>query len=39
MARRILHGQIGTDVPFENIVAMLEAAQEFGTYPLAWLSD
>ncbi len=33
----ILHGEIGPDVPFENIVAMLETAYEFGKYPLSWL--
>ncbi len=33
----ILHGEIGPDVPYENIVAMLEAAREFGVYPLKWL--
>lgn len=33
----ILHGEIGPDVPFENIVAMYEAFHEFGVYPLSWL--
>lgn len=33
----ILHGEIGQDVPFENIVCMYEAFAEYGTYPLDWL--
>jgi uroporphyrinogen decarboxylase len=28
----ILHGEVGPDVPFENISAMYEAFREFGTY-------
>ena len=28
----ILHGEIGPDVPFENVIAMYKAFEEFGTY-------
>jgi len=33
----ILHGEVGPEVPMENIVAMVEAFLEFGKYPLEWL--
>jgi uroporphyrinogen decarboxylase len=33
----ILHGEVGQDVPFDNIVALYEAFEKYGTYPLAWL--
>lgn len=35
----ILHGEIGPDVPFENIIAMYEAFRDFGVYPLSWLNE
>ncbi len=34
----ILHGEIGPDVPLENIKAMYAAFREYGEYPLTWLS-
>lgn len=33
----VLHGEIGPDVPFENIKAMYSACIEYGRYPLGWL--
>lgn len=33
----ILHGEIGPDVPFENIQTMYWAFEKYGTYPLYWL--
>ena len=33
----ILHGEIGPDVPFENIQAMYQAFEKYGRYPLDWL--
>lgn len=33
----ILHGEVGQDVPLENVRCMLEAFREFGEYPLNWL--
>jgi len=33
----VLHGEIGPDVPFENIRAMYEASERYGSYPLDWL--
>lgn len=33
----ILHGEIGPDVPLENLQAMYEAFREYGQYPLQWL--
>lgn len=33
----ILHGEIGPDVPFENITAMYQAFEQYGQYPLEWL--
>ena len=35
----ILHGEIGPDVPFENIEALYSAFYEYGRYPLTWLAD
>jgi len=35
----ILHGEVGQDVPFENIEALYEAFYEFGKYPLDWLNE
>lgn len=35
----ILHGEIGPDVPLENIKAMYAAFEEYGKYPLTWLDD
>ena len=33
----ILHGEIGPDVPFENIQTMYQAFEQYGSYPLDWL--
>jgi uroporphyrinogen decarboxylase len=33
----ILHGEIGPDVPLENVMAMYAAFREYGQYPLRWL--
>jgi uroporphyrinogen decarboxylase len=33
----LLHGEVGQDVPFENIEALYSAFYEFGEYPLTWL--
>jgi uroporphyrinogen decarboxylase len=33
----MLHGEIGQDVPFENIEALYSAFYEYGHYPLSWL--
>jgi len=33
----ILHGEIGPDVPFENIQAIYQAFEKYGKYPLDWL--
>lgn len=33
----ILHGEIGPDVPLENVKAMYAAFREYGQYPLQWL--
>jgi uroporphyrinogen decarboxylase len=35
----ILHGEVGQDVPFENIEALYSAFYEYGRYPLAWLAQ
>lgn len=35
----MLHGEIGPDVPFENIEALYSAFYEYGRYPLDWLSS
>ena len=32
----ILHGEIGPDVPLENIEALYSAFYEYGQYPLEW---
>ena len=34
----LLHGEVGPDVPFENIEALYRSFYEFGEYPLDWLS-
>jgi uroporphyrinogen decarboxylase len=33
----ILHGEVGPDVPFENIEALWSSFYEYGRYPLDWL--
>ena len=33
----ILHGEVGQEVPCENIEAMYAACYEYGKYPLEWL--
>lgn len=33
----ILHGEVGPDVPFENIQTMYQAFEQYGSYPLDWL--
>ena len=33
----MLHGEIGQEVPFENIEALYSAFYEYGSYPLRWL--
>ena len=33
----ILHGEIGPDVPFENIEALYLSFYKYGQYPLTWL--
>ena len=35
----LLHGEVGQDVPFENIEALYSAFYEYGEYPLRWLGD
>jgi uroporphyrinogen decarboxylase len=35
----LLHGEIGPDVPFENIEALYSAFYEYGRYPLTWLTE
>jgi uroporphyrinogen decarboxylase len=35
----LLHGEVGPDVPFENIEALYSAFYEYGTYPLTWLDE
>ncbi len=35
----ILHGEVGPEVPYENIEAMYAAFYEFGEYPLTWLDS
>lgn len=32
----MLHGEIGPDVPFENIEALYSAFYEYGAYPMSW---
>jgi len=33
----LLHGEVGPDVPFENIEALYSAFYEYGKYPLTWM--
>jgi hypothetical protein len=33
----LLHGEVGQDVPLENIEALYSAFYEYGRYPLTWL--
>ena len=33
----VLHGEVGPDVPFENIQALYRAMRDYGDYPLGWL--
>ena len=33
----VLHGEVGQDVPFENIKCMYDAFARYGRYPLDWL--
>ncbi len=33
----MLHGEVGPEVPFENIEALYSAFYEYGKYPLTWL--
>ncbi len=33
----ILHGEIGPEVPLENIEALYSALYEYGKYPLTWM--
>jgi uroporphyrinogen decarboxylase len=33
----MLHGEVGQDVPFENIEALYSSFYEYGQYPLTWL--
>ncbi|MFO7947193.1 MAG: uroporphyrinogen decarboxylase family protein [Armatimonadota bacterium] len=35
----MLHGEVGQEVPFENIKALYAAFYEFGQYPLDWLDQ
>lgn len=35
----LLHGEVGPDVPFENIEALYSAFYEYGVYPLTWLDE
>ncbi len=35
----MLHGEVGQDVPFENIEALYSAFYEYGNYPLTWLEQ
>jgi len=34
----VLHGEVGPEVPFENIEAMHRAFERYGRYPLDWLA-
>jgi uroporphyrinogen decarboxylase len=34
----LLHGEVGPDTPFENIVALYSAFYKYGQYPLDWLT-
>lgn len=33
----VLHGEVGPDVPFENIQALYYAFRDYGNYPLTWV--
>jgi len=33
----ILHGEVGPEVPLENVEALYSAFYEYGRYPLTWL--
>jgi len=33
----ILHGEVGPEVPFENIHALYKAYRDWGAYPLDWI--
>jgi uroporphyrinogen decarboxylase len=35
----ILHGEVGPEVPFENIEALYSSFYRFGAYPLGWLDE
>jgi len=35
----ILHGEVGQDVPFENIEALYSSFYKYGQYPLTWLNS
>ena len=35
----MLHGEVGQDVPFENIEALYSAFYEYGKYPLRWRAE
>jgi len=35
----MLHGEVGPDVPFENIEALYTAFYEYGRYPLTWIAE
>lgn len=33
----LLHGEVGQEVPFENVEALYSAFYEYGKYPLSWI--
>ena len=35
----MLHGEVGQDVPFENIEALYSSFYKYGQYPLTWLES
>ena len=35
----LLHGEVGPEVPFENIEALYSAFLEYGKYPREWLGE
>ncbi|MFQ5808202.1 MAG: uroporphyrinogen decarboxylase family protein [Armatimonadota bacterium] len=35
----LLHGEVGQEVPLENIQALYSAFYEYGSYPLTWLEN
>ena len=35
----LLHGEVGQEVPLENIEALYSAFYEYGRYPLTWLGE